>query len=250
MSEHVPTITPASKPPHETHVVTQSQSPDNEPSQPNSNPAIDPMSAYHDFSNMYSSPPPVNRTSLNNPSPTFKATYSPDLNNDTARRCLESKLNAIASNSNSAKRNAKRVDLEDRRKKTKTTYDPKKVILTFLREDRISEIAKKKHLSINRKGMYGNWQRAREESLKPFKDFESIFEQAPSPMNQNVHRLLLEDFMLLNPGDKIICLIRSDHEYLSSKSIGRQWMPHLKESITLNPLRPVQYMTKVYFAFE
>jgi hypothetical protein len=203
MSEHVPTTTPVSKPPPETLVVTQTQSPDVETSQPNSR-STDPMSAYHDFSNLYSSPRQSNRSSFIDSSPLFQVTASPDLNTDTAHRCIESKLNAVSSNSNSSKRNAKRVDLEHRRKKSKKRFDPSKVILTFLCKSRISEIAKNKNLSINRKGMYGNWQTARKESLKPFKEYRSILEQVPSPMNQNLHCLLLEDFMLLNPGDSIM----------------------------------------------
>ena len=95
------------------------------------------------------------------------------------------------------------------RKKLKKTFDPEKAILTFLRDDYVSINVNDANLKfMNKKGMFGNWQVEREKSFRPFhtKDIDPILRAAPNVMSQNVHRLLLEDFMLLNPGDNVICL--------------------------------------------
>ena len=47
----------------------------------------------------------------------------------------------------------------------------------------------------------------REKSFRPFhteEDTDPILKAAPNVMNQNLHRLLLEDFMMLNPDDNVI----------------------------------------------
>ena len=70
--------------------------------------------------------------------------------------------------------------------------------------------------------MFGNWQVEREKAFRPFhtKDIDPILRAAPNVMNQNLHRLLLlEDFMMLNPADKVLCLIQSNHPFLSSHGL-------------------------------
>ena len=70
-------------------------------------------------------------------------------------------------------------------------------------------------------------------------------------MNQNLHRLLLEDSMMLNPGDKLICLIQSNHSFLSSPGLlKKQWIPLLKEVMTIEPMHPVQFQTSLFFPFS
>ena len=101
--------------------------------------------------------------------------------------------------------------------------------------------------------MFGNWQVEREKSFRPFhtKDIEPILKAAPNVMNQNLHRLLLEDSMMLNPGDKLICLIQSNHSFLSSPGLlKKQWIPLLKEVMTIEPMHPVQFQTSLFFPFS
>ena len=92
---------------------------------------------YHDLSSMYQSwvrqVPVVVLTSL-------QISTSPELNNTTAHRNIKQSLNAVATNSSSAKRNASRERLHGIRKKTKKTFDPEKVILTFLRNNYVVAI--------------------------------------------------------------------------------------------------------------
>lgn len=138
-------------------------------------------------------------------------------------------------------------------KKMKKTFDPGKVILTFLRDDYVSMNVVNTNLKfVNKKGVFGNWQVEREKSFRPFhtKDIDPILKAAPNVMNQNLHRLLLEDFMILNPGDKLICFIRSDHSFLSSPGPKKQWIPLLKEIMAIESLHPVQYQKDVFFPFR
>ena len=139
------------------------------------------------------------------------------------------------------------------RKKLKKTFDPEKAILTFLRDDYVSINVNDANLKfMNKKGMFGNWQVEREKSFRPFhtKDIDPILRAAPNVMSQNFHRLLLEDFMLLNPGDNVICLIRSDHSFLTSPGLKKIWIPLMKEVMTIEPLHPVQYQKDVFFPFS
>ena len=134
-------------------------------------------------------------------------------------------------------------------------FDLENIILTFLDNDYISINVKNPNLKfVNKKGMFGNWQVEREKSFRPFhtKDINPILKVAPKNMmrNQNFHNLLLEDFMMLNPGNKLICLIRSDHSFLSSPGLKKQWIPLLKEVMTIQPMHPVQYQTSLFFPFS
>ena len=53
-------------------------------------------------------------------------------------------------------------------------------------------------------------------------------------MNQNMRRLILEDFMTLKPDTDIICLIWSDHSYLKG-GLSSQWIPLLESVLDTDP---------------
>ena len=126
----------------------------------------------------------------------------------------------------------------------KKTVDPEKVILTFLRNEYVLINVNATNLKfVNKKGMFGNWLIERQTSFRPFhtKDIDPILKAAPNVMSQNIHQLLLEHFMLLNPGDNVTCLIRSDHSFLTS--------PGLKKQLAIEALHPVQHKKDVFFPF-
>ena len=205
------------------------------------------LGAYHDLSTMYQSS--VRQVPL--PAPTsMQITASPELNNTTAHRQIKESLNAVATDTSSTKRNASRAHLNGIRKKMEKTFDPEKIILTFLRDHYVSININTANLKfVNKKGMFGNWQVERVKLFRPFhiKDIDPILKAAPNVMNQNIHRLLLEDFMMLNPGDNVICLIRSDRSFLTSPGLKKEqqwckWKHLLKQvMLAIEPMHLVQY---------
>ena len=137
--------------------------------------------------------------------------------------------------------------------KGKNDIRPIKEILTFLREEFISNNILDNDLKfVNKKDMYGNWQVKREMSFRPFhtKDINPILKAVPNVMNHNLHHLLIKDFMMLNAGDKVICLLCSDHIFLTDTGPKKQWIPLLKEVMAIEPLHPVQYQNSIFFPFS
>ena len=90
------------------------------------------------------------------PAPTsMQITASPELNNTTAHRQIKESLNAVATDTSSTKRNASRAHLNGIRKKMKKTFDPEKVIFTFLRDHCVSINVNTANLKfVNKKGGY------------------------------------------------------------------------------------------------
>ena len=99
-------------------------------------------------------------------------------------------------------------------------------MLSFLCESHIKDIINYTRRFVNRNTAIRNWSkesRQNRASWKPFQDLKLILESAPDLLSQSYHCLLLESFMLLNPGDVITCLICSDHPFLKDKTLMKKW---------------------------
>ena len=66
------------------------------------------------------------------------------------------------------------------------------------------------------KSAFKFWENARQVSLDPFQNIQDL-RISPQALAINDHRLLLEDFMELQPGEDVFCLISKSHPMISSK---------------------------------
>lgn len=72
--------------------------------------------------------------------------------------------------------------------------------------------------------------------------------EAPLPLMINNHHMLLEDYMMLKPGDEATCLINKWHPLVAKKKGCLKDV--FQEAIESNLLRPVQYSRMVYFTLK
>ena len=161
MSDDDPTITPVNRPPSNVPVVSQTQSSSQSSTltcnQQTVNFNAHDLSFYHDLSNCLHQSPVRDITVVPPLSPSF--IHSLELNNATARRRIESSLNATTGNSTATKRNASRERLSASRKKAKKTFNPDKSIFSFLRKKYVTLNIASDRSFVNKKSMLGNWQR-------------------------------------------------------------------------------------------
>ena len=76
---------------------------------------------------------------------------------------------------------------------------------------------------------------------------KSVLESAPYPIGPSGRRLFLEDYMMLEPGDEVICYITPSHpDFKSSKGNQKLYL----ETCTAEPLRPMIISDNVYFAMR
>lgn len=172
----------------------------------------DPLSYYHDTTISYQSPlrtPPCVQAV---PTPTI---HSPDLSS------IQLSLNL--SQDGAERRNDAAKKLAVAQKKRKVTYSPSDSMLLFLRED---TFCSNQYLHFDSSAMFKQAYKkyssvaatSRGPTWKPFLALKSTLSDATYPLTELHQRLLIEDFMMLKPGDSIICLISANHYFLEKKS--------------------------------
>ena len=81
--------------------------------------------------------------------------------------------------------------------------------------------------------------------FSPYEDLEvSLLEGWP--LHIRYRRLLLEDFMMLNPNDNVVCFMSNAHPFFKSST----WITNLKECLIVKPYEPMQLKGVIYFGFE
>jgi hypothetical protein len=132
---------------------------------------------------------------------------------------------------------------------------PSTSLLSFLRDNAINQRieeydGKIQDFSNTIKAALNSWSTKRVQSFAPFKDLKQTLENAPCPFKYNDGRMLLEDVLLLMPGEKVTLLISKTHSILSSARGGKRLMGLFKKTIQFNPLQPVQFGANLFFALR
>ena len=92
----------------------------------------------------------------------------------------------------------------------------------------------KKHNSTRKKNRFA-----------PYEDLQVSLLQG-WPLHIRYRRLLLEDFMMLNPNDNVVCFMSKVHPFFKSST----WTRNLKECLILKPYEPLQLKGVIYFGFD
>ena len=82
----------------------------------------------------------------------------------------------------------------------------------------------------------------------PFKALKETLDESPYPLSLNHHRMLIEDFMMLNPNENITCLINKNHYFLSNKS--KKWINLLADVMSQQPFQTILFQNQRFFAFN
>ena len=141
------------------------------------------------------------------------------------------------------------------KKRKKRPYAcPTTSLLWFLREDFVDANAKQlgaKYLSTTQmyKPVRAFWSKATNKSRKknlyaPFQDMQDSISKG-RPLSMLYRRLLLEDFMLLEKNDEVVCYMAKGHPLFKSST----WVRHIKESLQSNPYEPMIFKGILYFGF-
>ncbi len=144
--------------------------------------------------------------------------------------------------------------MKQKQKKQKICVEPFRHICGFLRESsiesRIKELKKKKtKMTVGNdiKSALTSWSNKHVVSYAPFQSIKE-FKDAPSPLMFNDHRLLLEDFMELQTGDEVMCLISKSHPLVSKKKGSLKQV--FQETMESDVHQPVQLSRTVYFPLK
>ena len=62
--------------------------------------------------------------------------------------------------------------------------------------------------------------------------------------------MILEDVMLLKPGQTVTFIVLNHHYILTSNQMEKKKWYMLKDTMTYNPLKPVQFGTKIFFVMS
>ena len=113
----------------------------------------------------------------------------------------------------------------DAMKRQKVRAVPAKKLCVYLREDRITsaleDLEKKKNGLVAHgfiKSALGNFKIADKKTWKPFDKLG--LDGAPHGLGFGDRRLLLEDYMMLQPGEEVRCLITKKHPFIASNKGG------------------------------
>jgi len=90
------------------------------------------------------------------------------------------------------------------------------------------------------KTSYNNWKNKKNCSWLPFNSLKEQLEQSNYPLTSCHSRMFLEECMFLQPNDTIICLISSQHYFLSQKSIKSQWVNSISQAMSIDPYKTVK----------
>ena len=69
-------------------------------------------------------------------------------------------------------------------------------------------------------------------------------------LSQHHSRLLLEDVLVLHPGEMVVCLISRKHPFFVKSATKKQWIGKLEKEIRNNPLKPVVINKVIFFPFN
>jgi hypothetical protein len=209
----------------------------------------DPMIYYHDCSVAYQSP---QHSPSKIPAVVPPVIYSPKLDNIKLRTDLTTVQ---------VEKRARASDHAIKaHKKRQTLYSPQDSILLFLRNKHIealhgSSLHSSNHFKRGYMKFCLNGERRSGITWKPFLDMKDQLEDAPCALSMFHQRLIVEDFMLLEPGDSLICLMSSAHYMLNasapygSKSLSNHWKTTIKFALESLPLKPVVFSGITYFPF-
>ena len=210
----------------------------------------DPLAYYHDTCLAHQSPvrPLKNNLSITE----TPLIHSPDLSSIKALKFTDT--NELSSTLNAVNGINKKLN-----KKRKVTYSPQDSILSFLRGPFLSIISRdsdkfdsnhhfkrgymKFVLKLDNGGI--TW--------APFRHLYKILKNATCPLTVFHQRLLIEDFMMLEPGATIFCLISPTHYFLNpsaqygSIQIQSQWINLMSKALTFAPYQPLQINGKTFF---
>jgi hypothetical protein len=210
----------------------------------------DPMIYYHDSSIAHQTPERSPSKILPVPTPIV---YSPNLH--------AVKLLTKLDTSQVEKRNRAAEHVKKVHKKRQTLYSPKESILLFLREKHFeAEQGSFLHSNNHFKRAYMKFSQRGERrggiTWKPFLELKNKLTDAPCPLSIFHQRLIIEDFMLLEPGESIICLLSSGHYFLNStvqfgsKQLSNRWVSTIKRALAVSPHKPVILSGVTYFPFQ
>ena len=91
------------------------------------------------------------------------------------------------------------------------------------------------------------WKRKKVKSYPVFmKDIKSLLESAPHPLGPSGRRLFLEVYMMLEPGDEVICYITPSHPDFKSKGNQKLYL----QACSADPFRPMILGDNVFFAIR
>jgi len=173
----------------------------------------------------------------------FRPSYT-DLSHDQRHRKRDGS-NLIISNQRTTFQHSKRVE-------------PATSLLTFLRDGKITQLYNERNgkpLNVDKiiRSSLNNWHDKRKISYIPYMDlyFANIFENAPPSLSIDDGRLLLEDYMILQPGSQVTILFSKNHSILTSTASKARGLQNLfKAAIRFNPFQPLQFQRTVYFAIK
>jgi len=142
-------------------------------------------------------------------------------------------------------------------KRKKVTVRPATSMLLFLRESYIAPYVheytnstKARGPSINNNSkIAGNaWKWEHKFNWGQFKSLQPKLSGAQLAISVNHNRLLLEDIMLLNKGEKVLLMIASNHKMLKKNGGNKRFMTNILESVEIDAMRPQSFRKLIYFA--
>ena len=143
-------------------------------------------------------------------------------------------------------------------KRKKVTVRPVTAsMLLFSRESYIAQYAheytnsKKSHgPSINNNSkIAGNaWKWDHKFNWGPFKALQAKLSGGQFAISVNHNRLLLEDIMLLQKGERVLCMISSNHQILKKTGGNAKFLWNILESVEIDGMRPQSFRKLIYFA--
>ena len=142
-------------------------------------------------------------------------------------------------------------------KRNKITVRPATSILLFLCKpyiapyvDKYTNSTKARGPSINNnsKIAVNAWRWEHKFNWGPFKPLQSKLSGGQITISINHNRLLLEDIMLLNKGEKVLLLISSNHELLKKKNGNVGFMRNILEAVKIDGMRLQPFWKLIYFA--
>ena len=81
--------------------------------------------------------------------------------------------------------------------------------------------------------------------FQPFDDIKQLLIEG-WPLSRSYHRLLIEDFMLLESDAPVVVFMNKKHPLMKSST----WKKQLKEVMTANPYEPLKLQSTYYFGFQ
>jgi hypothetical protein len=155
----------------------------------------------------------------------------------------------------SSKRTAMRELVTSIKKKNKKTFSPESSMLYFLRSEYVdsyvtlhSKLKNGFNTSHQMKQALNNWAwNGKDITWGCFKNFESLMMSSHYPITQDHTRLMLEDFMMCEPGDHLLCLISQKHHFFTGRG-SITWIKNMTESIEIESWKPIRFQKEVFFA--